>query len=357
MNNGEYLIGLLANVVAGKPLPEPDDNIDLLKVYEIAEKHSVQTTAYYGIKKLQCAISSEALSKWEEAHLRGLSVSIRFKAELNNVCDVFTKEKLVHMPLKGSIIKNMYPSTDMRSMSDMVYFKDPIYNIEIHTSLFDDGDGVTFYREYDNILDRTVTVDNEYARLMTDEDFYVYNVAHFAKHFQLGGSGIRSVMDMYIMKKSLLKSVIVTSVEIMDMYIMKKSLTGMDMAYVNAEFSKLGLTEFYTKASKLVDYWFGDGELTADVKDMADYILSSGTYGNLYNAYTNQLEKKGRFRMFMYNAFPPLNKMLYTFPFLKKVPWLLPFCWIARWFYAIFTKPKNVVTKVKMFARVSKDVE
>ena len=105
MNNGEYLIGLLANVVAGKPLPEPDDNIDLLKVYEIAEKHSVQTTAYYGIKKLQCAISSEALSKWEEAHLRGLSVSIRFKAELNNVCDVFTKEKLVHMPLKGSIIK------------------------------------------------------------------------------------------------------------------------------------------------------------------------------------------------------------------------------------------------------------
>ena len=179
-------------------------------------------------------------------------------------------------------------------------------------------------------------MDNEYARLMTDEDFYVYNVAPFAKHFQLGGSGIRSVMDMYIMKKS---------------------LTGMDMAYVNAEFSKLGLTEFYTKASKLVDYWFGDGELTADVKDMADYILSSGTYGNLYNAYTNQLEKKGRFRMFMYNAFPPLNKMLYTFPFLKKVPWLLPFCWIARWFYAIFTKPKNVVTKVKMFARVSKDVE
>ena len=76
MNNGEYLIGILANVVADKPLPEPDDNIDLLKVYEIAEKHSVQTTAYYGIKKLQCAIPSEILSKWEEAHLRGLSVRI-----------------------------------------------------------------------------------------------------------------------------------------------------------------------------------------------------------------------------------------------------------------------------------------
>lgn len=216
-----------------------------------------------------------------------------------------------------------------------VYFKDPIYNIEIHTCLFDDGDGVTFYREYDNILDRTVTGDNEYARLMMDEDFYVYNVAHFAKHFQLGGSGIRSVMDMYIMKKS---------------------LTGMDMGYVNAEFSKLGLTEFYANASKLVDYWFGDGELTSDIKDMADYILSSGTYGNLYNAYTNQLEKKGRFRMLMYNVFPPLNKMLYRFPFLKKVPWLLPFCWIARWFCVIFTKPGEVITKVKMFARVNKEV-
>ena len=118
------------------------------------------------------------------------------------------------------ILIGMGYTCDMYDISHQdVYFKDPIYNIEIHTSLFDDGDGVTFYREYDNILDRTVTVDNEYARLMTDEDFYVYNVAHFAKHFQLGGSGIRSVMDMYIMKKS---------------------LTGMDMAYVNAEFSKLG---------------------------------------------------------------------------------------------------------------------
>ena len=81
MNNEEYLIGLLANVVAGKPLPEPDDNIDLLKVYEIAENHNVQTMSYYGIKKLQCAIPAEALSKWEEAHLRGLSTSYHCKRE------------------------------------------------------------------------------------------------------------------------------------------------------------------------------------------------------------------------------------------------------------------------------------
>lgn len=57
-------------------------------------------------------------------------------------------EKKVH-----DILIGMGYTCDMYDISHQdVYFKDPIYNIEIHTSLFDDGDGVTFYREYDNIL-------------------------------------------------------------------------------------------------------------------------------------------------------------------------------------------------------------
>lgn len=31
----------------------------------------------------------------------------------------------------------------------------------------------------------------------------MYNIAHFSKHFQGGGSGIRSVMDIYIMNNAM----------------------------------------------------------------------------------------------------------------------------------------------------------
>ena len=108
MNNAEYLIELLKCAVTGSKISEPDADIDFEKIYEIAGKHNVQMTAYYGIKKLKYSLPVEASAKWENMHLHGISRSIRQLAELQNICDTFAKEKIVHMPLKGSLIKHLY---------------------------------------------------------------------------------------------------------------------------------------------------------------------------------------------------------------------------------------------------------
>lgn len=366
MNNTEYLIELLKCAVTGSEISEPDESIDFEKIYEIAGRHNVQMTAYYGIKKLKSSLPAEIGAKWENMHLHGISRSIRQLAELKKICDVFAKEKIVHMPLKGSLIKHMYPSPDMRNMADMdilikpedadrvydimmemgytcemkgkfhhdVYMKEPIYNIEIHVSLFDSYDGV-MDDYYKDILDRTSTGQNEYERVLSHEDFYVYNIAHFAKHFHEGGSGIRSVMDIYIMNKA---------------------MQDMDMDYVYAQLEKLGLSEFYKKVTTLEKFWFEDGEFSQKIGETADYILSSGTYGTVYNSVKNQIKRNGHFKGFMLNAFLPYNKMIISFPFLKKAPVLLPFCWVARWFIALVTKPNKVLRKIKYVVRASREV-
>lgn len=366
MNNTEYLIELLKCAVTGSEISEPDESIDFEKIYEIAGRHNVQMTAYYGIKKLKSSLPAEIGAKWENMHLHGISRSIRQLAELKKICDVFTKEKIVHMPLKGSLIKHMYPSPDMRNMADMdilikpedadrvydimmemdytcemkgkfhhdVYMKEPIYNIEIHVSLFDEGDGV-WDSYYKDILDRTSAGQNEYERVLSHEDFYVYNIAHFAKHFQEGGSGIRSVMDIYIMNNA---------------------MPDMNMVYVNEQLEKLELSDFYKKVTALEKYWFEGGKLSGEIGETADYVLSSGTYGTVYNSVKNQIKRNGRFKGFLINAFPPVERMQFTFPFLKKVPVLLPLCWIARWFISIVTKPDKVLRKIKYVVRASREV-
>lgn len=366
MNNNEYLIELLRGAVTDKTVAEPDENIDFDVIYDIAKRHNVQTTAYYGLKKIKGGLPDKARAKWENAHLHGISGSVRQLAELKNISAVFTKENIVHLPLKGSVMKHMYASPDMRAMADMdilirpedqkkvydimmgmgysceiygkfhhdVYKKEPIYNIEIHVSLFDSYDGA-WYDYYNNILDRTSAGENEYVRVLGDEDFYVYNIAHFAKHFQSSGSGIRSIMDIYVMKKA---------------------MPDMDMDYVNKQLEKLELSDFYRKAEALEKYWFEDGSFDAEIGDTADYVLSSGTYGTVYNMVKNQVKTQGGVRSFLLNAFLPYDKMIISFGFLKKLPFLLPFCWIARWVIAVVTKPQKVWRKVRYIVRADKEV-
>ena len=153
----------------------------------------------------------------------------------------------------------------------------------------------------------------------------MYNIAHFPKHFQGGGSGIRSVMDIYIMN--------------------------------NAMLEKLGLSDFYKKVTALEKYWFEDGRFSEEIEETAKYVLSSGTYGTVYNSVKNEIKKNGRIKGFWLNVFPPLERMKFTFPFLKKMPVFLPFCWVARWFFAIVTKPDKVLRKIRYVVRASREME
>ncbi len=86
-------------------------------------------------------------------------------------------------------------------------------------------------------------------------------------------------------------------------------------------------------------------------------MLSSGTYGTVYNSVKNEIKKNGRIKGFWLNVFPPLERMKFTFPFLKKMPVFLPFCWVARWFIAIVTKPDKVLRKIRYVVRASRKME
>ena len=136
------------------------------------------------------------------------------------------ENKIWHMPLKGVILKDYYPELGMRQMSDndilydaafrqtmqqyMLsqgytlgakkayeddYFKLPVYNYEMHLSLFGNNDS-DFSQYFQNIEERLIR--NGYLCCFTDEDFYLYFMAHAAKHYRSGGTGLRHLLDCYV---------------------------------------------------------------------------------------------------------------------------------------------------------------
>lgn len=264
------------------------------------------------------------------------------------------------MPVKGIFLKKMYPKSDFRTMSDIdilidtenadkagnimlalgytceskekshhdVYFKEPVMNIEIHRQLFSDISANNLSQYYKDVFIKAEKTDGfKFAYKMTDEEFYIYTLAHFYKHYSNGGSGIRSVMDVYVMNNSIYEK------------LNKKSLNG--------KLKKLQLLNFRNEMTALSEMWFGISKETPELKKISEYIIGSGTYGTMLNNVNNQIKKKGKAGYFIYCTFPPLYLMKNNYPILKKVPLLLPVLWIWRLITSLITKRNIVMFKLR----------
>ena len=246
-----------------------------------------------------------------------------------------------YMPLKGAVLKDLYPRFGMREMADNdilfdaeragdvrrimsglgfsveeydegnhdAYHKRPVSNFEMHRTLFSSDDPVNLNSYYAGVKDKLVRDEGKlYGYRFRDEDFYLYMTAHEYKHFTGGGTGLRSLLDVYV-------------------YLRNKRL---DMAYVAAEAAKIGISGFERKNRELAFHLFDGAELTPEEGETLEYILYSGTYGTQKILIANQIAKKGRGRYFLSRLFPSREYLSILFPVLRKAPFLYPFCWAVR---------------------------
>lgn len=77
----------------------------------------------------------------------------------------------------------------------------------------------SYYRDVKNRL--KTACGKQYELRFSDEDFYVYMIAHEYKHYSGGGTGLRSLLDTYV-------------------YCLKKGKT-LDWDYISGEIEKLGI--------------------------------------------------------------------------------------------------------------------
>ena len=340
----------------------------LQTLYQFSKAHFVDALTGTVLKKAGVKLPAE----WEQSIAKAIRKVILFDQERAELFSYMDEQGIWHMPLKGVILKDFYPSIGMRQMSDNdilfdqayagqirdymvsrgyeveafdrgnhdVYEKKPVYNFEMHTSLYGAGHYNEWITYYDRIKDRLHPIGNRFEYRFTDEDFYVYIMTHTFKHFDGSGTGIRSLLDQYV-------------------YLNRLEDT-LDFHYIDKQCGILGIADFEQanrvlckKVFRMNDTLAEEGTgryryaLSTEEKKLLCYYMTSGAYGTTEHRVINNMSRyrkqDGRISKASYvlkRLFPGKEHYDYC-PALKRHHWLLPFYWVYRAVRMIFSKERR----------------
>lgn len=382
---GEDLIYLAACALHGKtPDEQKVKEMNLPEIARFSKWHSMQVITYFSLSSLgEMAeqISPDAFASLKRWYARELRRLVLFDIERERLSDFLTQQGIWFTVLKGAVLQYCYPRLGMRQMCDndiLVdesgaaairaymeengytvngfgkgchdgYTKDAL-NFEIHRKLVSGMKENAVYADYfDKTYDRSHPSDTA-ERHLSDEDFYIYYIYHAYKHFSHGGTGIRTLMDIYV-------------------YRAKKGDT-LDRAYIDRELSSIGLLEFEHRATELADKLFSEKCIhpsESSVLDESDreellYYMKSGSFGTVGNLIGNSLERiaaggavdsKTKRRYVISRIFPPAELYAEAYPRVGKHKLLIPFLWIHRIFRGIFSGGKTAA-ELRELKRVNK---
>ncbi len=340
----DYLLALLRSVLNDEKPPELPEGLSFGEIFGAAKAHSVANTAFYAVERLERKPEEPLLSEWEQLRDKAIVKDINQLAELELISGALSEKNIRHIPLKGSVLKWLYPQSDMRTMSDIdmlvdgenaaavrdimqglgytcehfgydihdIYYKQPIMNVEIQRELFGE-EGQQFGEIFASPFSLCAECYEGTRADFTDEYFLAYVIAHAIKHYGEGGTGIRSFMDIAV-------------------YLRAKPT---ETERVCGILEPSGCADTARDFIRLSQIWFEGAESGERYDKMADYVFSGGTYGTIQNAVENKVRLGGRVKYLFRLVFPTFRHMKQHYPFLKKAPVLLPLCWLVR----LFTKP------------------
>lgn len=332
--------------------------MDLEQLYRLAKLHSMR--AAVNISLSRAGIADKA---FHQAYKKAVRKNIMLDMERTAIFDRFEQQGIWYMPLKGSILKELYPENGMREMADNdvlydstrqaevkeimlsmgyiaekvgkthhdVYMKPPVLNFELHTLLFGYANR-EFYEYYQN--PKRIMLPDEgwkYGFHFSDEDFYLYMTAHEYKHFSGGGTGIRSLLDCYVY--------------------MKHKGDTLNWGYISEQCNQLGIADYEQSRRELAVKVFSSNklsELTAVETDLLEKYLNYGTYGTFAHSTENRIKQySSRSAFIRERLFPDLEFMKQYYPFFYKHKILLPIGYIWRLFKGVFINQKKIKAEVK----------
>ena len=370
----EYLLELLRCALHDETPSDKPEEVSWQEVFLLAKRHSVSALAWQAVSRLPEPIDADVYEDWHNRNYMLINKCFNQEYELTQLSDAFEQAQIPYMPLKGSCLRDLYPEAYQREMSDldiMVQEKDiaaassiaqtlgysvedgashhvelikkPYMCLELHLNFVPVD--FPYFEYYSQPWKFARALDNSYRHVMTKEDYYVYMLTHAAKHYYWTGTGIRSVLDVYLYNRAYRNE--------------------LDLDYVMIQLEQLKLVDFAEQIEALAEQWFGvnlnSSQIRQNAAEMCHYILNSATYGTKKNYYQNVVRgyiAKGKslyeakIAMYMHMVFLPLCEMKGIYPILKKASVLLPFCWVARWIRILIKKPGSVAAQYRRIADI-----
>lgn len=380
-NSMNDILYLASCVLCGKKLKiDIVQKMDLHDIYEVSVYHGICSLIYSALNsvdddEIKCNVYFKKLA---DARFSAVRRYYLFETERKAVLNSLEDNKIWYMPLKGIIIKDYYPKHFLREMSDNdilydvkfgdavsdfftkrgyskvvnpddkdeSYRKEPVYNFEMHRELFEE-EYPKFHQYYSEIKNKLIKdSDNKYGYHMSDEDFYIYMIAHMYKHFSIGGTGIRGLFDIFV-------------------FLSKTN--DMNNKYIDNELAKLGIKSFNDSLKLLcerISTHFSDYDF-ADLPSAPEHLLQSmfysGTYGSNNNILrnsvialdaNNNISFASKVKFMFSRLFPSYEFMHNGYPNVVRNKAMLIFGYVYRIFKIGVKNRKAIIRQISNVAKM-----
>ncbi len=356
------LIALLRSTVFNKNLSDYERSLYtdeiLPELIRIGKRHNIAHLVVLGLQKNQ--FLTKSYPNIDSIVFKEVYRSEQYKFELENLAHALEKTGTPFIPLKGSVMNQYYPEAWMRTSCDIDilvhsetmqkvvdYLVDTcnytINHITSHDISLLTPTKVTVELHYELIEKDTVKSSSNILKKvwdssvlhkgfrfwyeMSDDMFYFYHIAHMAKHFELGGCGIRSIIDLWLLNN-------------------KKTGNKQKRDILLAQGD---LKHFADTVTQLSEIWFDNKPYSSIAKQLESFIVCGGAFGTVEsNVVLQQQKSGGKLKYIISRVFLPYDVIKYQYPILMRYKCLTPFWEIIRWTKCFSTdKRKKALRELK----------
>lgn len=351
----ETLMQLISSEVFGQELhidPKiPLSEKLLVELLVLSSKHNVANIIASALLNNGLLEKRPQQGQYMTEFYRAVCTYEKQSAVFADIADLFDKNDIDYIPLKGTVIRDMYPQPWLRTScdidilvkeNDLKSATDILLNVSgytlksesTHDVVLISPDGVLvelhfklignrkspYYKTLSKVWDTAQASEGLGHRFsLSNELFYCYHIVHMAKHFRLGGCGLRPFIDLMLIEKRF----------------------DIDYKKVDKLLGKVNLQKFAESARKLGRVWFYSEEHSDITLQMQKFILDGGVFGTTKTRDVSVHQRKGgKLRFIFSRIIVPYHYLKRDYPKLEKYPILTPFYEVCRIFSLMFGRKK-----------------
>ena len=305
--------------------------VDWYGVCRIARRHHLETMIWEAAKG-DTTVPEDIRSWLRDSYDRMIARDIRQRCCAEQISKAMESAGIHYAPIKGAILKNDYPQTGSRFMSDIDFYIRPEDRSAIKETVekiggkyrgTESGDeqflfwneiciefhGRLLYKKTKNGIEnypdwRFV---NETENRLTEEGYALNLIGHAVHDLAGSGPGIRYILDLWIYRN--------------------RHQPQPDWDAVNERLKIDGIYQVASNLLNLSEYLFGEGEENPLMIEMTDYVLEGGLHGDYKRGLASQAASGNAVRKQLFRTRTEFEN---RYPWLKKYPFLLPVTWVMR---------------------------
>ncbi len=321
---------------------------NILPLYRLAKKHDLAHVVSKFAEQNQIQTDRETKTLLQREELLSIYRHEQMKYAYEEICSAFDADGIAYLPLKGAVLRPYYPYESMRTSCDIDILvhegdldlaiaslkkkgyscgKDHYHDVSLYAPSKVHLELHYSVKENMEKLDRILQDAWQYAvpagqfRFEFTKEFFVFHFfSHMAYHFVAGGSGLRSLLDLWVMEHRM----------------------GIPFACASELLEKAGIARFAEQMSELANRCFTYADRDVIDDPLLRYIFQGGVYGSMPNRVAVDKTKTGSAAVYaLKRLFLPYPIMTIRYPVLKKAPYLLPVFWVVRGISALFRRKRR----------------